>query len=188
MNKKRIQKLIDYLSWIRDKRYGQNFNQKRYLHGCGTPACIAGHTCALMQSEDYRINSFRETMSILLEIHRDEGIFNEARDWLDLSDDQASILFDGKVLGADIYTAVEVLENLLDTDTVEWGSETIHENDLPDECLKLIQSYCLDDYPENEQRAIDNLEEAFIDESLPVSVLLEDIGEYQDKVDKLIYS
>ena len=192
MDNGNIQELIDYLSWLYDSGHKKNFNQKEYLHACGTPACVAGYACALKQNkEEWNKLSSKDIISKQINLETTKTIYNTARNWLGIDEDQADNLFDGGVLGADAYEAVEVLKNLLSTGEVKWSSRTIHADDVRTKCWEFVQSYCRDSYPEDHEiEAIDNLENAFLDGSLPVSILLdgiEGVEEYETKVNELIY-
>ena len=47
MNVENINKLIDHLESIPEIKY----DQKRYTHGCGSPACVIGHADSLIRKE-----------------------------------------------------------------------------------------------------------------------------------------
>lgn len=93
MNIKRLKVVRDYLKTVKKKNFfmpvivmhnesGRVKREHLLNHGCGTAACIAGYTVALFKKRKW--------------LDEDEQmIWSEARELLDLTEDEANELFGG---------------------------------------------------------------------------------------------
>ena len=105
MNVKRLRQLADHIESLPTGAY----DQTRYLHFCGSPACIAGHAVALFGS-----GRLPERIGLY------SGL---ACDLLDLDDDKGDALFSAfPPLGRDARPddAARVLRHLAATGDVVW--------------------------------------------------------------------
>ena len=115
MNTDKILQLADIIEQSED------YAQSKYFHGCGTPACIAGHACAM---EGWGKSPLAPTTSWVVKQGEDPvPAPEEARDILGLTTRQADILFEGAPLGPDEPTAADAaatLRHLAKMGEVRW--------------------------------------------------------------------
>lgn len=71
-------------------------------HQCGTSCCLAGHSYLLMKNEDISINLCRKDSG------SDIGVYEKAREWLNLTHTEANFLFYGR------HATLEEVIDLLD--------------------------------------------------------------------------
>ena len=126
MNIENINKLIDHLESIPEVEY----NQKWYTHGCGTPACIAGHAAYLSTNKTFRrMNKFLvgteiRTMNKFL-AGTEIGVL--AKKWLDIPLYKSNGMFEAFPIGTDEeitkQDAINMLKNLIETGEVVWRKE-----------------------------------------------------------------
>lgn len=116
MNKEFILKVADHIEQQpHTNRYAADgFTMSCYIHDCGTPACIAGHTIALHAPG--HLETFRE-------IAKNDSDWNayilEGARLLDINYTQAQKLFVG-TLHATPLEAATCLRLLEATDSVDW--------------------------------------------------------------------
>lgn len=112
MNKDNMRKLIDVLE-DDDLLFYENdpvyFDMCTYFYrnDCETAACIAGHAAILSDQEDIE----------------NSRVFYIARNWLDLTEQEAGDLFAPSHIEIEEITkaeAVETLKNFLETGKVKW--------------------------------------------------------------------
>ena len=110
------------------------FDQKNYMHVCGSPACIAGHTVVLLDpgfiefcNPKLRSNFNRSTYSTTRDgIKRELRISIEASKLLGLTEFGPGLLFDAYPMGGVFVTnkhAAKVLRNIAETGKVDWNIE-----------------------------------------------------------------
>ena len=97
MNKENVLELADFIGDLEDGTEPGCFSMHRYVHGCGTPSCIAGYavmlhrglrtTQSLIPAEEIYDFSNTPTYEAQRRIHR------EARQWLGLNKSMADKLF-----------------------------------------------------------------------------------------------
>ena len=131
MNINKIKKLIDYL------KASKMFDQTKYFHPCGTPACIAGHACIMegyirdngsaftrfsmvLKKGEYTSMSAEMAATKILELtyQQSQAAFSEAPYgyFEDLDDEN------WKIKPTTVDDAIAMLENLIETGEVEWGT------------------------------------------------------------------
>lgn len=99
--------------------WAQSANDDRSGHSCGTTACIGGHAVALATRESL------ESLIAADGITKGRHLHDEARDWLEISDDQAHQLFYSSPCGVSFsdvtpQQAVNTLRHLALTGYVDW--------------------------------------------------------------------
>ena len=103
MNKEKIKKLIGVL----DK--SETYDQSMFSHECGTPACIAGHACAM---EGIELDKAEEDIWII------------AKEILGLTFKQSMYLFQASPYFTrrlvEKWEAIKTLQHLLETGDVVW--------------------------------------------------------------------
>ena len=115
----RLKALAAHLRTLDDTEFWapEGFHQGTWQHGCGTPACVAGHTVALFEGVDAqgRIAALKE---------RGGAIRNRARYALDLELEQAEALFQSEPFGRGVHVgardAAAAVEHLAETGKVRW--------------------------------------------------------------------
>lgn len=117
MNRQRVLKLANKLKKIKEEGNGHWYNQKEYMHKCGTPSCLAGWAAAeYLDEHDY--------------IDRDElptytgwQIMHLAQKWLGINFRMKCQLFDSFPDIAEsptIEEAIDTLKFLAATGKVQW--------------------------------------------------------------------
>ena len=91
----------------------ETYNQMEIFHGCGTPACLAGHAILLMHGHDIS-EYFREWGGLAL---------MSAEAWLGLTPRQSAEMFTPHPLGDRTVTkedALDMLDRAISTGKVLW--------------------------------------------------------------------
>ena len=102
MNIENMRKLRDVIA------ESKTYDQRRFFHPCGTPACLAGHACMLAGEKAQW--SVDRTVII-------------AEDWLGLSVTEAADAFYAGPMGDDAPTkedALAMLDRAIETGKVRW--------------------------------------------------------------------
>ena len=115
------------------------YDQSAWLHGCGTPACIAGWAAHLSLQDGESLVWCGPTgtdvgvwseSSVPLVIGDTGAVFDiahRAKEWLGLSRDEAQIMFEADPLpwGEPISPddAVAMLDHAIETGNIVWGIE-----------------------------------------------------------------
>ena len=111
MNRENIKKLIGALE------ESKTYDQARWCHTCGSPACIAGHAAALAGATD--MGNGRCAVD-----GRTVFIDDTAIGWTGLDNRQSADLFSpipfGNLSEATKADAIATLEHLLETGEVDW--------------------------------------------------------------------
>ena len=110
---------------IIEQEAGCMYNQDRYHHACGTPACIAGHAVAVLIAEDMGAVWDDSSVGIKLRSMGENEIAHDAASFLDLNDWQAKHLFKPYPLeehGMDVTNtmAAYVVRYAAMTEIVDW--------------------------------------------------------------------
>ena len=110
MNVERLRKLRDVIA------ESKTYDQSDYFHGCGTPACLAGHAAVLAHGTKRYLSKCGRVMATLA--HYD------AKAWLDLTSDQSMAMFSATPMD-DLLTekddALAMLDRAIETGEVRWG-------------------------------------------------------------------
>lgn len=85
MNRERMRKLAKTI------RASTTFDQSTWTHGCGSPACIAGHAAGMALGEGEQLAAAGAVIDQEGRIVSD--VPEAAQGWLELTDEQAEYLF-----------------------------------------------------------------------------------------------
>ena len=114
MNIENVNKLIDHLESIHEIEY----DQKRYIFECGSPACIAGHAVYLAKGKKYDIEDEDCHISLI------------AGNWLGINKVAKRKMFHAFYWGhyqtgspPTKQDAINMLKNFLETGEVVWREE-----------------------------------------------------------------
>ena len=125
MNTENILKLAETIE------KSETYDQTRFAHICGTPACIAGHAALLAEPDGQMVAATERCGPHFKFSDGNIGYISQiAQTWLGLGDWSADELFQGWPFGEDkevtAAQAAQVLRHLAETGEVDWD---IFDND-----------------------------------------------------------
>ena len=111
-----------------------DYDQSRWLHPCGTPACIAGWAAHLSLQEGETLREQGAICHAFVERGAFKGfdtVENRAREWLDLTAAEAHAMFDDMCVPIEcdgeiehrtpcVDEALNMLDHAIATQTVTW--------------------------------------------------------------------
>ena len=121
MNVENVNKLIDHMESIHDSEYCQ----RTFIHACGTPACVAGHTAYIGGAHFVDGDKCVDEKHVFDSDHAYIGIF--ASEYLELSEHETCDMFTSFPILNEFETtkqeAINMLRNFLNTGKVIWRKE-----------------------------------------------------------------
>ena len=94
------------------------YDQRVFVHDCGSPACLSGHSHFLMKNE----NTDNKHYGLCI----NNGEFSKNNNWLGISIEQAFTMFTSEPIEHEDVTkqdAINMLKNFLETGEVVWRKE-----------------------------------------------------------------
>lgn len=129
MNVENILQLADHLETLAPSDGRVGYDQTRYVHPCGTPACIAGHACALA----FGVGPYDVDGRLIEDVLGTEEESEVAARWLGIDEGTAKRLFAPRpfrIWGCagepakdpEPWQAARVLRTLVRTRDVRWDT------------------------------------------------------------------